>query len=132
MERKTSKRRSTRTSKQRFGCRVARPKSYPGQFDLMPGSFVRVEDTGAESITFGNARFRLISPFPRLQITTADGVAYLRWPTNAASYHLECTTDLTMPAFWSPIFVTPSIEGDQFSVAFPMFDDRKYFRLATP
>lgn len=103
-----------------------------GQFDMVPGSFLRVEDTGAESITFGNVRFRLIAPFPRLQITTADGVAYLRWPTNAANYHLECTTDLTMPAFWSPIFVTPSIEGDQFSVAFPMFDDRKYFRLITP
>lgn len=103
-----------------------------GQFDMVPGSFVRVEDTGAEIITFGNARFRLITPVPRLLITTADGFAHLRWPTNAATYRLECTTDLTTPAFWSPVFLTPSIEGDQFSVAFPTFDDRKYFRLVTP
>lgn len=83
-----------------------------GQFDMVPGSFVRVEDTGAEIITFGNARFRLITPVPRLQITTAEGYAHLRWSTNAANYHLECTTALMTPAFWSPVFLTPSIEGD--------------------
>ena len=103
-----------------------------GQFDMVPGSFLRVEDTGAESITFGNVRFRLIAPFPRLQITTADGVAYLRWPTNASNYRVECATDLTAPAFWFSIPVTPSVEGDQLSGAFPMFDDRKFFRLVTP
>ena len=103
-----------------------------GQFDMVPGSFLRVEDTGSESITFGNVRFRFIAPFLRLQITTADGVAYLRWPTNAINYHVECTTDLTASALWIPVPVTPSVEGDQFSVAFPMFDDLKYFRLVTP
>lgn len=103
-----------------------------GEFDMVPGSFVRVEDTGAEIITFGNARFRLIAPFPKLQITTAEGVCFLRWSTNAANYRLECTTDLTTPAFWLPVPMTPSVEGDQFIVALPMFDDQKYFRLVTP
>lgn len=103
-----------------------------GQFDMVPGSFVRVEDTGSEIITFGNARFRLITPVPQLTITTGEGFAYLRWPTNAANYRLECATDLTASALWFPVPVTPSVEDDQFSVAFPMFDDRKYFQLVAP
>lgn len=103
-----------------------------GQFDMVPGSFVRVEDTGAEIITFGNARFRLITPVPRLQITTGDGVCFLRWPTNAANYRLECATDLTTSAAWLPVPETPTVEADQFHISAPMFDVQKYFRLVTP
>jgi len=35
-----------------------------GEFEMRPGSFIRVEDTGTQSITFGNARFRLVSKTP--------------------------------------------------------------------
>jgi len=102
-----------------------------GQFDMVPDSFLRVEDTGVESITFGNVRFRLIAPFPKLQITTAEGFAHLRWPTNAANYRLECATDLTPPTPWLPIPETPAVEADQFRISVPMFEGQKYFRLIT-
>jgi hypothetical protein len=43
-----------------------------GEFEMRPGSFVRVEDTGTESITFATMRFRLIAPAPRLSVSVSE------------------------------------------------------------
>ena len=103
-----------------------------GEFELRPGSFVRVEDPGAESVTFGNMRFRLIAPVPRLQVMLNAGVCLLRWPTNASAYRLECASAVDGSATWFPVFDAPVTVGDSLTVSLPVMDERKYFRLVKP
>jgi len=103
-----------------------------GEFEMRPGSFVRVEDTGTESITFAQMRFRLLAPAPRLQITVQDGLCHLRWPANTSGYRLESTSDLTVPTTWQPVFDSPVVEGDSFRVSIFLADAREYFRLVQP
>lgn len=103
-----------------------------GEFEMRSSSFVRVEDTGTESITFSNMRFRLVAPVPRLQIANSNGMCCLRWPISASTYHLECTASLASRAFWQPVFDTPTEDGDEFRLWLPIADVAKYFRLAAP
>lgn len=103
-----------------------------GQFEMVPGSFVRVQDTGSESITFGNGRFRLIEPHPKLEATISDGVCRLRWSTNSVGYALECTATPADPISWFPLSDIPGIEAGHLVLSVPMFDEQKYFRLVRP
>lgn len=99
---------------------------------MWTGSFVRVEDTGAESITFGHMRFRLVAPAPGLQISSADGGCWLRWPAISTGYRLETTTDPNAAPSWEPVFDPSWIEGDQFVVHMFMDGPPKFFRLVNP
>lgn len=111
-----------------------------GEFELRPGSLVRVEDPGSESITFGNMRFKLLAPVPRLDVALRDGWCELRWPTNATDYRLECTDRLNLPesagwpaeppSAWQPVNEPVATQGDRFQVFVPLWERAKYFRLA--
>jgi hypothetical protein len=103
-----------------------------GEFEMRPGSFVRVEDTGTESITFAHMRFKLLAPAPRLQITCQEGACQLRWPTNAAGYRIEAAGILGESANWQPVFELPFENGEFFNATVFMDDTRKYFRLVKP
>lgn len=103
-----------------------------GPFEMAPGSFVRVEDTGSEIITFGNGRFRLVEPFPQLQISVSDGFCDLRWRTNSFGLVLEYSMDIGDSAWWLPASEISSLDGNQNLVRIPIFDERRYFRLAKP
>ncbi len=103
-----------------------------GEFELRPGSFVRVEDTGNGSITFANMRFRLVAPAPRLQVTLVQGTSILRWPTNAVGYRLEYTNDLTAPAGWVPVPDQPIVDGEFFGSAVPPEGVGRFYRLVSP
>lgn len=103
-----------------------------GEFEMRPGSFVRVEDTGTESITFSNMRFRLVAPVPRLQVTLREGMCQIRWSTNATGYRLECASDLGTTANWFPVSDAPVPDGDAFSITLPTAEPSKYFRLVQP
>jgi hypothetical protein len=103
-----------------------------GEYEMRPGSFVRVEDTGAESITFGHMQFKLVAPAPRLQIVCNEGGCWLRWPAISTGYRLECSADPNEATSWQPIFDPPWIEGDQFVFHLFMDGPPKYFRLVNP
>ena len=103
-----------------------------GGFEMRPGSFVRVEDTGSESITFAHMRFTYVSPVPQLQIAVTNGLCQLSWPTNASAYRLEWTTNLTSSTNWQPILESPGTTGSLLSVSLPLVDDRRFFRLVQP
>jgi hypothetical protein len=103
-----------------------------GEFEMRPGSFVRVEDTGSESISFSNMRFRLLSPVPRLDAAVSGGACQLHWPTNATGYRLECAGDLTESGVWQPVTGEPIQSGTNFTVTLSVSDTPKYFRLANP
>ena len=103
-----------------------------GDFELRPGSFVRVEDTGSECITFANMRFRLITPTPTLKIEVREGACVLRWPTNAPAYRLESTVELSPTAFWESVFEQPVLDGQEFKVMTPWDTPPRFFRLVLP
>lgn len=103
-----------------------------GEFEMRPGSFVRVEDTGSESITFANMRFKLTAPAPSLQVSLADGLCAVRWPTNASNYRLEFTTELGQSALWSPMIAQAVPDGDSWVVSIPTTDAPRFFRLVNP
>lgn len=103
-----------------------------GEFEMRPGSFLRVEDTGTESITFAHARFRLVAPVPRLEITNDLNGCVLRWPTNATGYRLEFAPDPAIPASWVPVAESPLIDGDRYSITLFVNDEPKFFRLVLP
>ena len=103
-----------------------------GEFEMRPGSFVRVEDTGSESITFAHMRFRLVTPAPRLRITFADGGCFLRWPVISTGYRLECSDTPFVTTSWLPVLDPSWIEGDQFVVHMFMDGPPKFFRLVNP
>lgn len=103
-----------------------------GAFEMRPGSFVRVEDTGSESITFAHMRFVYLAPIPQLQIAVTNGQCQLSWPTNAAAYRLEWTTNLTILTNWQPILEAPSTVGSLLTVSLPLAEERIFFRLVQP
>lgn len=103
-----------------------------GTYEMRPGSFVRVEDTGAESITFAHMRFHFVSPVPQLQIAVQNGTCHLTWPTNAVAYRPEWTTNVNTLTNWQPVIETPITEGDQLKVSLPLADEPKLFRLVQP
>lgn len=82
-----------------------------GEFEMRPGSFVRVEDTGTQSITFSNMRFRLLAPAPRLEVIPLAGGIELRWPASAIGYSVEAATTLTEPVDWQQLFGVPNQDG---------------------
>lgn len=102
-----------------------------GEFEMRPGSFVRVTDTGTESITFSQMRFRLVTPEPRLQVVIEAGNCRLSWPTNAAHYRLETALEPS-GAVWEPVFELPLQAADRVTVTVPTGDSPRFFRLITP
>jgi hypothetical protein len=103
-----------------------------GEFEMRPGSFVRVEDTASESVTFANMRFRLLVPAPALKVEYSSGECLLRWPTNAVGYRLEATADLTPAASWESVWPPPEIDGNEYKVSLPAEGSTRFFRLISP
>lgn len=104
-----------------------------GEFEMRPGSFVRVEDTGSESITFAHMRFRLVAPAPRLQLSVTDGICRVRWPASATGYRLEWTgAPAGDGAIWFPVEDVPVLDGDTLSVGLFLENYPMFFRLVLP
>jgi hypothetical protein len=69
---------------------------------------------------------------PRLSIVRiGDSQARLSWPTNAATFSLECVTNLTSLA-WTIVTNNPSVAGDEFKLVIDLALDQKYYRLRGP
>lgn len=103
-----------------------------GTYEMRPSSFVRVEDTGAESITFAHMRFHYVSPVPQLQIALTNGLCYLAWPTNAQAYRLEWTPDTSAMTNWQPVVEVPVTFSNLLVVSVPASNHAQMFRLVQP
>ncbi len=68
----------------------------------------------------------------KLGLVAAAGILTLAWPTNAAGYGLQYTTNLSPPVVWRPFLPTPAIINGQYIVtSLTMSGPQMFFRLAT-
>lgn len=68
--------------------------------------------------------------FPSLTLVRSGTNAVLRWPTNAAGFTLQFTTNLLMPSNWSNASPAPVVVSGQNSVTNPFAGPQKFYRLA--
>jgi len=68
-------------------------------------------------------------PSPRLTITRSGANVILTWPTNAAAFTLQSTTNLVSPALWNTNSPAPVIVNGQNTVTNPAAGAQKFFRL---
>jgi len=66
---------------------------------------------------------------PQLAITRSGVNVVLTWPTNAAGFILESTTNLAPPAIWSTNLPAPVVVNGQINVTNPITGTRQLFRL---
>ena len=66
---------------------------------------------------------------PRLAITGAPGSVILTWPTNAAGFTLQSTTNIASPVAWANASPAPVIVNDQYTVTNSVLNARQYYRL---
>jgi uncharacterized repeat protein (TIGR03803 family) len=78
------------------------------------------------SLTLGSAS----TPLPQLTIIPSGANVILRWPTNAAGFTLQSTTNLVSPAVWSTVSPGPIVVNGQNAVTNPISGARKFYRLS--
>jgi len=72
--------------------------------------------------------FSISLPQPQLTIIRSAANVILAWPTNAAGFTLQSTTNL-FPTCWSPVAQAAVTNAGQISVTVPTTDGGKFFRL---
>jgi len=70
----------------------------------------------------GGTVFSLSLPLPQLTISLSGTNIILTWPTNAAGFTLQSTTNLLSPAVWT-------IVSGQYAVTNPISGTQQFFRL---
>ena len=68
---------------------------------------------------------------PVISIANHTNYVGLSWPTNAAGFLLQSTTNLVNPN-WTVFPITPVIQGDQFWVSNQITNQVQFFRLVQP
>ena len=72
----------------------------------------------------------LPQPPPQLTINCSAANVILTWPTNAAGFTLQSTTNLASQAVWSANSPAPTIVNGQNAVTNPISGTQKYYRLS--
>jgi hypothetical protein len=67
---------------------------------------------------------------PVLSIVRGEGNLELSWPSWAADYQLQSTTNLAVPAVWDPVDVTPEELEGEIRVVLPVSGAGAYYRLS--
>jgi uncharacterized repeat protein (TIGR03803 family) len=67
---------------------------------------------------------------PQLTIIRSGANVVLRWPTNAAGFALQSTTNLVSPAVWSTAAPGPVVVNGQNAVTNPVSGSRTFYRLS--
>jgi uncharacterized repeat protein (TIGR03803 family) len=67
---------------------------------------------------------------PQLTIIRSRADVVLTWPTDAAGFTLQSTTNLVSPAVWSTVSPAPVVVNGQNAVTNPISDARKFYRLS--
>ena len=76
--------------------------------------------------------FSLSLPPPQLTLIRSAANVVLTWPTNAAGFTLQSTTNLGSSAAWSTVSPTPVVVNNQNAVTNPISGTRKFYRLINP
>ena len=71
-----------------------------------------------------------LPPLPQLAIILSGTNIVLKWPTNAAGFTLQSTTNLVSGAVWSAVSAVPIVIGGKNSVISPVSGKNKFFRLS--
>ncbi len=69
------------------------------------------------------------STMPVLNLIRSGNNLVLLWPVTALNFQLYESTNLAVPAFWTPVAQPGATNGNQISVTSPMVAPQKYFRL---
>jgi uncharacterized repeat protein (TIGR03803 family) len=67
---------------------------------------------------------------PQLTIIRSGANVILRWPTNAAGFTLQSTTNLVSPAVWTTVSPGPIIADGQNAVTNPVSGTQQFYRLS--
>jgi uncharacterized repeat protein (TIGR03803 family) len=67
---------------------------------------------------------------PQLAIIRSGANVILTWPTNAAEFTLQSTTNLVSPAVWSTVSPAPVIVNGQNAVTNPISGKQQFYRLS--
>jgi uncharacterized repeat protein (TIGR03803 family) len=76
--------------------------------------------------------FRLSLPPPQLTIIRSEPSFILTWPTNAAGFVLQSTTNLVSPAVWTTVSPAPTVVNGQNAVTNLVSGTRSFYRLSQP
>jgi uncharacterized repeat protein (TIGR03803 family) len=67
---------------------------------------------------------------PQLTIISSGANVILTWPTNAAGFILQSTTNLVSPIVWSTVSPAPTVVNGQNAVTNPISGTKKFYRLS--
>jgi uncharacterized repeat protein (TIGR03803 family) len=70
------------------------------------------------------------APAPTLAIGSSGADVVLTWPTNAAGFTLQSTTNLSSPAAWTNVSSGPVVVNGQNAVTDPASGTNKFYRLS--
>jgi hypothetical protein len=70
------------------------------------------------------------APQPQLTIIPSGANVILTWPTNAAGFILQSTTNLVSPAVWITNSPAPVVVNGQNAVTNPVSRTQKFYRLS--
>jgi regulation of enolase protein 1 (concanavalin A-like superfamily) len=69
---------------------------------------------------------------PALSANLANGQLNLSWPSSAPGFSLYGATNLSPSAMWSPIKITPTLQGSNYVIDLLMGEGTQFFRLKSP
>jgi len=67
---------------------------------------------------------------PQLTISSSSTNVILTWPTNAAGFTLQSTTNLVSPAVWTTVSPAPVVVNGQNTVTNPISGTQQFYRLS--
>ena len=85
--------------------------------------------TQGVKVAFNNVSVTASSIPTHLAIMVSGADVILTWPTNAAGFHLQSTTNLVSPADWSAVSLEPVIVNGQNTVTNAISLARTFYRL---
>jgi uncharacterized repeat protein (TIGR03803 family) len=87
-------------------------------------------ENGGSSGNNGTVFSLSLPPPPQLTIIPSGANVILTWPTNAAGFALQSTTNLVSPVVWSPVSPGPVVVNGQYAVTNSTSGTNKFYQLS--
>ena len=104
--------------------------SHPDAGLILSGNTLYGTARGGGSSGYGTVFSLSLPPPPQLTIIRSGANVILTWPTNAAGFTLQSTTNLVSPAVWSTNSPGPVVADGQNAVTNPVSGPQKFYRLS--
>ena len=105
--------------------------AYPEAGLILSGNTLYGTARGGGSLGYGTVFSLSLPPPLQLTIFPSGANVILTWPTNAAGFTLQSTTNLNPPIVWSPVSPAPVVVNGQNAVTNSVFSDpQKFYRLS--